>query len=304
MWEELEVSVGIVEIRCASWIDFMAYVDKKHKSSHGKIFRGQADAKWPIESTLLRAVKTRLAVQFPEWNEESILKVAPKEVTDMGGMIMQSFESHVTQRESARPTDAQLWMMGRHQGLLTPFIDWTRSPYVAAFFAAVDVVERGWQKSGGEMAVFGLTSHLFPFALGKRSHDNAKLSRYALKVEAGYIGNPRGIAQRAVATYMYPQVSVEQFVNEVAKDGEVYTHALERIVLPHSCADDALNHLNRMNVNYMSLFPDAHGLAKQANLNLQIIGYEGMGNWGVPAPRVRIAASSRGRGEMTGSRNR
>lgn len=281
-WQVGEQRGGTFDVTCPNWLAFMAYVDKRHKNAHGRFYRGQREADWPIESRLLRETRAQLQLQFPDWTPDRIDYVAGRTVLSDGGNVMQSYSSHFAQRDGTALSDLQSWMVGRHQGLFTPFVDWSRSPYVAAFFAAVDVVEKRLQNGSGLFAVYAVNSWLFPFGLSKESSDHGELPRYALKVDAAFSGNPRGIAQRAVATYIFPQTDVGQFVAVAASQSELHAKSLERIVLPHACAVDALIHMNRMNINYVSLFPDAEGLAKQANLNLLMPDYEGTGNWSRP----------------------
>lgn len=281
-WEVGEASNGCVDVRCPSWLVFMSYIDAKHRSSHGRLFRGQRETTWPIDSRLYRETREQLRFRFPQWSENDVSRVAGKIESEEGGNVMQSYASHFAQRDGSPLSSLQSWMTGRHQGLFTPFIDWTRSPYVAAFFGAVGVVENRLETSSREFVVYSISSWLFPFELGQKTSDNAELGRYALKVDAAFNGNPRGIAQQAVATYVYPQTDIATFVREAAATSGVSEKSLERIVLPHSCAEDTLIHLNRMNINYATLFPDSYGLANQANLNLYMPDYEGRGNWSRP----------------------
>lgn len=271
---------GIVEIECANWLEFLTQVETR-KTTRGAIYRGHRESCWRTESTLLRETRKRLQHLHPEMTEQELAKVLHDQLELNGGMVMQSYSSHFQEREGREVTDMRLFMMGRHQGLLTPFIDWTRSPFIAAFFGAVEVVERMEQESNRHFAVLQVSSWLFPFELSKQTGDHAQLERHALQVNAAYVGNQRGIAQRGVATYLYPQTDIESFVTEIAAKHSTFREALIRYIIPHACAEDALNNLHQMNINYVTLFPDAYGLAKHANLNFYM-SLEGMGNWMKP----------------------
>lgn len=271
---------GIVEIRCETWLDFLTEVEKR-RSTRGAFYRGHREACWRTESTLLRETRRHLLHSHPDWNDQQLGNVLQRKETSNGGKVMQSYASHFEEREGTELTDRRLFMMGRHQGLLTPFVDWTRSPFIAAFFGAVEVVELLEQNSGRDFAILQVSSWLFPFELDNRTCDNEQLKRHALQVNAAYFGNQRGIAQRGVATYLHPQTDIESFVLEVAAESDTYDQALLKFIIPHSRSEDALNNLHQMNINYVTLFPDPYGLAKQANLNLYM-HLEGMGNWMKP----------------------
>ncbi len=278
-WTADEPKNGMVNIHCPDWLAFMEYVEIKHRTAHGRVYRGQKDPDWPIESQLLRETRAELRLQFSDWSPDDVDRVASLTVEEIGGNVMQSYLDHYSKQSESSIEIVHAWMIGRHQGLFTPFVDWTQSPYVAAFFSAVDTVESLEHKHEGHFAIYSANSWLFPFELSKRAPDNAELPFHALKVDAAFAGNPRGIAQQAVATYVYPQMDLKNYIVAWSKLKDSARVGLERILLPKKAASNAVEHLNRMNINYVTLFPDAFGLAKQANLNLLLVGYEGRGNW-------------------------
>lgn len=275
-----EEKKGVIEVYCESWLQFLEEVAKK-KTTRGAFYRGQSNADWKIESSLTREARRELKFSMPDWTDEQVEAVLVKTESDLGGNVMQSYGSHYDERERQKLTDQQLFMSGRHQGLITPFVDWSRSPFVAAFFGAVEVVENFDQNSGGNFCVVQISSWMFPHRLEARTGDHGKLARHALQVNAAIFGNTRGIAQRGVATYLYPPTDIETFIEETATIQEHFGKELKKFIIPHTCAEDALNNLHQMNINYSTLFPDAYGLAKQANLNLYM-NVEGMGNWAKP----------------------
>jgi hypothetical protein len=89
------------------------------------IFRGQADAEWPMQPSFSRTFKhlpdpsvgrDRLVEEF---RREIILLGQDKTLLASGGSL----------------DAAKLWPIGQHHGLPTPLLDWSTSPYVAAYFA-------------------------------------------------------------------------------------------------------------------------------------------------------------------------
>lgn len=272
---------GIKRVDCESWAGFIEYIYHHHVTSHGIMFRGQSNANWQIESSLLRATRKELKHKYPAWPADQIEALLQSKSRSFGGNLMQSFHKHYSQREG-NGHEMKLWMRGRHQHLLTPFIEWTESPFVAAFFAAVEVVTARPKPKHKSYCIHGVSSWLFPQALMKHTADQRPLARWALQVPAAFHSNQRAVAQRAVATYLFPETSVEQFVRETATLEDDEDTLLHQINLPCDSADKAITNLNQMNVNYLSLFPDVAGIALQANLNLYVPNLEGAGNWRIP----------------------
>lgn len=65
-------------------------------------------------------------------------------------------------------------------------------------------------------------------------------------------------------------------------------------MFPRSEVLNSLKHLNQLNINYNTLFPDATGRARHANLCAWEHQYEGTGAWSEPPgyPWIRLLAES------------
>jgi hypothetical protein len=125
--------------------------------SHSRmLFRGQADSNWAIQSTLERG-------GYPEMS----LDVYMRKCAAVRRIISNHVESHIPFDENANcsyemahmrlPNYAFLAYL-RHHGFLSPMLDWSESPYVAAFFAFQEIEHGtktvriiGYRKRDGSM---------------------------------------------------------------------------------------------------------------------------------------------------------
>lgn len=261
------------------WSDFMNYLDKHFRSSRGLIYRGQADAAWNVESTLLRQVKKYYTHAIPDASPNEIQTLAGRESNRYGGQIMQSFRLHLGQTTSGPFQNEDEWLLGRHNGLFSPILDWSRSPYVAAFFAAADVVMNPSSNRSGQFGIWSLSSQLFE--VHRTIHRSTDSRKTIKEFDAAKLGNQRGIAQQGVGTFIYPDTDIQSLASEVEGD-PLANGSLRCFRLPVLEAASAIDHLYLMNIHFRSLYPDNMGLALQANMNLHHIGYEGMGGWAFP----------------------
>src|SRR5438034_362191 len=114
----------------ASWQDFLQHV--VHPPYSNWAFRGERDGSWPLYSSLSRYFQNQ-AVARDAWPEQE-------------GRILRIFKRKAHQFLERPPEwddDFQWLALMQHHGAPTRLIDFTWSPYVAAFFALERTVSDG-----------------------------------------------------------------------------------------------------------------------------------------------------------------
>jgi hypothetical protein len=131
----------------ASWEEFEEWLHQRqdargqpsdgHKSPF--LFRGHGNVDWHLETTLERNARTKMSF---ETYFTLILRVKPQveTFTDVNWTIpsFQEYQAWLRKYDTLMPWrfpayDYMVYL--RHHGFPSPLLDWTRSPYVAAYFA-------------------------------------------------------------------------------------------------------------------------------------------------------------------------
>jgi hypothetical protein len=207
------------------------------------LFRGEGDANWALCSSFDRRfapmpLERRLALWdqlIVHWRQGCEEVGVPAAVLD---------------------DDRKLWALGQHHGLPTRLLDWTTSPYVAAFFAFHDHLV-GQPEQFDHVAVWALhvDNPVWTRDSGVEIVSAPAFDNVRLRNQGGKFTLSRA-----------PFATIEEYVERFATDV-----ALTKCVLPAVDADHALSDLDAMGINSYDLFPDLTGLAALAAMRAALI---------------------------------
>lgn len=257
-WEASEPDDGVVSYRLASWKYFPDFVQTEMLDYRTYIWRGHRNSNWLLEPTLDRTLKT----------------LPPRKRTRRHSEHLEAFMYATRGRRGTSPPsmkgENEWWALGQHNGLFTPLLDWTTSPFVAAFFAFVEIDE----DQTDDRAVFAVSRNAI-----KRKSEEIK-SDYKGSTRPPIVEfvrplsdeNSRLVSQAGLFTRSPDCVDLETWVRQNYA-GEKETQYLLKITIPDKDRELALRSLNRMNINHLTLFPDLYGACSFCNMEFAIQKY-------------------------------
>jgi hypothetical protein len=219
-------------------------------------FRGQSNPSWKLVPTLQRTLKG------PSKNRNAYL-VRRNE-------YLRAFRDHAHNLPGFPAGLAKLddlLTLARHHGLKTPLLDWSRSPYVATFFALKDV-------AGKSPVNMPLDRDPSPSIVSK--HAPAEVAIWRLQIHFQWqekvkelkcytevrFPNARQKAQACIYTHLdtHEFLSIDELL--IARGHARY---LQKWVVHIDDVIGAISDLSRMNIYIASLFPDLDHAAQHAN---------------------------------------
>lgn len=242
---------GVRHLTLASWSQFNQVIEALLEHTQ-YVFRGQGRNDWLLEPTLTRLIKR-------DPDTQSARKAH-----------LTRFRYAVRGRRGPRPAkvvkENELWAIGQHNGLATPLLDWTSSPYVALFFAFADPHQNDATDTRVVWMLNERRVRALCIELRTKDATDEIIAFYRPLSDENY----RLVSQAGLFTSTPGMFDIETWMH--VKKVTTGVH-LVRVEIPNGDRNSCLTALNRMNINHASLFPDINGAALFANMALGIKHY-------------------------------
>lgn len=224
-----------------NWASFKKWLASQNVGT--KIYRGQIDNRW------------RLKTSFHRSDRFDLIRYGQVEVQQLNryltGILDRTFDIKAPSEHGA------LLNLAQHHGFPTPLLDWTESPYIAAFFAYSDLPKR---VSKGYVRLF-----MFDSAAWLAEHPQITDMYFA----APYLSihqllplyNTRALPQQSVVT----STNISDIEGWLKTQETSQRRYLTKIDLPASERNAIMADLTSMGITAASLFPGIEGTCRALN---------------------------------------
>lgn len=222
----------------STWEQFLRHV--RELPSNRFAFRGQEDNRWRLRTHYHRSGRADLI----KFMRDDIPRLH-KHVCGIGSHTFNLFNPL---------ENGAFYSLVQHHGYPTPLLDWTYSPFIAAYFAFRNV------RTDSEGSV-----RIICFDAAQWNRDWRQLQKLApakphlSTLDALAIGNSRAIPQQAISTVTNVD-DIETYIRSKETNGKSYLTVID---LPRSERPRAMRDLGMMGITAGSLFPGLDGICQQ-----------------------------------------
>lgn len=245
----------IKKLNIKSFEEFHSYTKMYKNDNKIRLYRGQAELSWSLDSKLLRLVR-----QYRDIHD--FFKIERR--------IFNDFKSHYSYfiKSAQIKTDWDILALAQHFGLPTRLLDWTANPLIALWFAFEN------QKNNDDpRVVWGLVvndDQLVDF-----DNDNPFQGRF-IKIYQPQMIDDRIKNQESWFSIQKPQI-FGGGKNDDKENGDGLPHFnqyntlneqfefelyLVQFIFENSLRKEIMTKLEELNINYRRIYPDLTGLCR------------------------------------------
>ncbi len=208
------------------------------------VFRGQRCADWKLKSSFDREYG-----HYPWQQRKTIEKDLLEHFWTNSKRIIESSKLNCLKDEEKK-------IIAQHYGLPTRLLDWSYSPFVAAYFAYEKI-----RTNDGYVAIWAL----------KKDHEIWN-SDIGVQIEEKIVlENERQKRQLGCFTILNsPQQSIDDFEEDCERQDKDTDNAIYKLILPCSEWHDVLSELLAMNISASTIFGGFEGCALAAKTEVEL----------------------------------
>jgi hypothetical protein len=247
-----QVHAPIEPEACANWSEFKEWANRSRQKYDAVQFRGHGNNTFQLRTTIHRANMHRLE------------RYCSGMLLEFRGHAEAILDAHINMEDG--DDYSMLLGLAQHHGLPTPLLDWTTSPYIAAFFAFADAVESaGTRTDVTHVRIFGLTRE-FTTRFFTRKISVPYYKPYIAPLSIGGRKNARLYAQQG--QFLVTNVAdLENFIRDI--EIKMKKRLIVAADIPVDCAIEALEDLQFMGLSAATMFPGLDGVCRMMKHSMQ-----------------------------------
>lgn len=241
-----------------TWKKYKELASDQIESDGSYVYRGQRDSSWPLISTLMRTDLVSSLNDFQSYFNYVLPQVKEK---------IQAWEGRDWDLSSQLGL-AEFTAYLQHNGFPTPLLDWTFSPYIAAYFAFEGI--NHFDPQCEQIAIYSF-NHKAWSEKYKQEYDISHSTNHVSILQPRIVGNHKMALQQGCFTFSNVP-DVEAHIRSHEHDTENY---LTKYYLAVEEKPKVIAELSLMGISAVQLMPSIESVCKKA-LN-DLIGLQSVG---------------------------
>lgn len=247
---------GVLVVKLSSWEEFHRKV-RSLKSERGYVWRGQKkdeDNGWFLRSLFDREVQSK--------DQQDRAKKLKRHLENFMERMKKSYPNVLPRK------DIDIWALGQHYGLKTHLLDWTLSPYIAAYFAFKEANDPN-DRNDRYRYVYALNRSLERLMIKqKKASEILPPNRSVPFIDQLSHPNPRFTAQRGIFTEAFHGNDIQEYV-QIFSRKKPSKVLIVKFKIPTEDREKCLHELHLMNIDHTSLLLDLRDVIDSCNDELK-----------------------------------